>query len=230
MISFCVTTFNRYSYTTRCVNSIINDQRVNEIVISDDQSNDGSFQELISHYKNDNKVKLHQNETNKDCYVNKRISVEQSSSPWVILGDSDNIFGSDYIERLFEIEKWEPDTIYAPVFAKPHFDYREFSGLTVTKENVSSLMDRPMFSTALNTANYLVCRDTYLSCWDGSTDPITADTIFHNYNHLKAGGKIKFVPGLEYEHTVHPLSHYKQNAHRSGHLHMQIEQQLRNLK
>jgi hypothetical protein len=100
----------------------------------------------------------------------------------------------------------------------------------VTKENVSSMMNKPMFATGLNTANYLVHRETYLKNWDGSIDPITADTLFHNYNHLKTGGKIYFVPGLVYEHTVHPLSHYKQNAHRSGHLHMQIEQQLKDLK
>jgi glycosyltransferase involved in cell wall biosynthesis len=176
------------------------------------------------------KVRLFRNEHNQDCYKNKKNAIELSDEPWNILLDSDNEIDVSYLDRLFEIEEWEPDTIYAPAWAAPNFDYRSFSGLTLTKENISQYMSWPMCSTLLNTANYFCNRDEYLKVWKGDIDPITADSLYTAFCWLESGRKIKVVSNLFYEHTVHPLSHYKQNAHRSGHLHMQIEHQLRQLR
>lgn len=229
-IGIAIPTFNRPAWTMRAFEKIVGDERVSEICIVDDHSGPEEYQQLAHWVALLDKVKLFRNESNVDCYRNKKNAIELSTSEWCLLADSDNIFGVDYLDRLFECCPWEPDTIYAPTFAAPNFDYREFSGVTITKENVSSLSERPMLFTALNTANYLVHRETYLKCWDGSIDPITADSMFQNYNHLKSGGKIFFVPNLTYEHTVHPLSHYKQNAHRSGQIHMQVEHQLKALR
>lgn len=229
-IGISIPTHNRVEWTLRSFERVLHDDRIGEVVLSDDCSNVMEYAQLLDCIEGMGKVSAYRNNLNLDCYRNKKRAIELSNKEWVILADSDNVFDIDYLDRIFEIDQWEPDTIYAPIFARPHFHYGHFSGLTITKENISEYLDRLLFMTALNTANYFVHKETYLNCWDGSIDPITADTIFHNYNHLKAGGKIKFVPGLEYEHTVHPLSHYKQNAHRSGHLHMQIEHQLRSLK
>jgi hypothetical protein len=229
-IGIAIPTYMRPEWTLRAFEQVLYDDRVASVTIVDDASPIESYNELDSAVGGMDKVRLFRNGRNVDCYRNKKNTIELSVEDWEVLFDSDNQLSTDYLDCLFEIEEWEPHTIYAPIFAAPNFDYKEFSGLTVTKENVSSYMDSPMFSTALNTANYMVHRDTYLKNWDGGIDPITADTLFHNHNHLKAGGKIYFVPGLEYQHAVHPLSHYKQNAHRSGHLHMQIEHQLRSLR
>jgi glycosyltransferase involved in cell wall biosynthesis len=229
-ISISIPTFNRPEWTVRAFEQVLYDDRVGEVCIVDDCSNIVEYSRLQDFVAGMDKVKLFRNPKNVDCYINKKRSVEKAENNWTILVDSDNVLEVDYLDRIFECAPWSPDTIYAPVFAAPNFDYRAFSGCTITKENVSSYVDRPMFLTAMNTANYLVHRETYWKCWDGSIDPITADTIFHNYNHLKSGGKIYFVPNLVYQHTVHPLSHYKQNAHRSGHLHMQIEHQLKSLR
>lgn len=214
----------------RSFQQVLYDPRVSEVIISDDFSDPEIYSQLENAVGGMDKVKLFRNSYNVNCYVNKKKAIQLATNQWCILADSDNIFDSNYLDRIFECTPWMTDTTYAPIFAMPSFDYREFSGLTITKENVASYMDRPIFTTALNTANYLVHREVYLKNWDGSIDPITADSIFQNYNHLKEGGKIYFVPGLSYQHTVHPLSHYKQNAHRSGQIHMQIEQKIRSLK
>jgi hypothetical protein len=53
------------------------------------------------------------------------------------------------------------------------------------------------------------------------TEPWTADTLFQNYNWLKAGNKIHVLKGLEYihntEHKEH-RSHYQEHNRKTGKL------------
>lgn len=77
--------------------------------------------------------------------------------------------------------------------------------------------------------NYFVHRDEYCRVWDGSIEPWTADTIFQNYNWLKAGNKIHVVKGMQYEHLVHPGSHYQNYVHNTGNLYKEIEQKMMRL-
>jgi glycosyltransferase involved in cell wall biosynthesis len=220
----------RPDWTVRAFEQVLHDDRVASVTLSDDFSLIESYNELDSAVGGMDKVRIFRNGRNLDCFVNKMRAIKLSDQEWNVLFDSDNQLDVSYLDRLFEIEEWQPDTIYAPAFAAPHFDYRTFSDLTLTKENISSYMSWPMCATLLNTANYFVCRSEYLEVWRGDIDPITADSMYMAFLWLKSGRKIKVVSNLMYEHCVHPLSHYKQNAHRSGHLHMQIEHQLRSLK
>lgn len=229
-IGIAIPTFMRPDWTVRAFEQVLYDERVKSVTVVDDFSPIESYHELVRSVGGMDKVRVFRNDQNLDCNKNKRQAVSLSDAHWNILADSDNIFGVDFLDRIFEIEEWEPDTIYAPAWAKPNFDYRSFSDLTLTKENISSYMEWPMCSTLLNTCNYFVNREEYIEVWGGDIDPITADSLYMAFRWLQSGRKIKVVSNLFYEHTVHPLSHYKQNAHRSGHLHMQIEQQLRNLR
>jgi glycosyltransferase involved in cell wall biosynthesis len=229
-IGIAIPTFERPEWTLRAFEQVLYDDRVKTITIVDDFSKPELYNELDGATMGMDKVRLYRNGQNVDCYRNKKNAIELSDQDWNILADSDNIFSPSYLDRIFEIEQWEPDTIYAPAFAAPHFDYRSFSELTLTKENVSQYMNWPMCSTLLNTANYFVNRSEYLQVWKGDIDPITADSMYMAFCWLESGREIKVVQNLVYDHSVHPMSHYKQNAHRSGHLHMQIEQQLRNLR
>lgn len=229
-IGIAIPSFNRPEWTLRAFEQVLYDDRVSSVTIVDDHSSDHLYDELEGATGGLDKVGLFRNGETVDCYRNKKHAIELSDCEWNILGDSDNVFGVDYLDRLFEIEEWKPDTIYAPAWAMPHFDYRSFSGLTITKENVASYMTWPMGSTLLNTCNYFVNREEYLKVWRGDIDPITADSLYFAFCWLESGRKIHVVENLFYEHTVHPLSHYKQNSHRSGHLHLQIEQQIKNLR
>ena len=126
--------------------------------------------------------------------------------------------------------EWEPDTAYMPSFAAPAFDYRSYEGIVLSKENIAHYIDRPMIGTCLNCMNYFVNREEYLKVWDGSIDPHTADSIFQNYNWLKAGNRIRIVKGLTYNHRIHEGSHYKNNHQKTGNLYEEIMQKLRELK
>lgn len=235
-ISICIPTYNRYEMTIEAIEKIMFDPRISEIIISDDCSIDGSYQELIhlfdlrKNFIGYDKVKLFQNNSNQDCYWNKRIAVESSTNEWCILLDSDNIIDTTYLDKLFAIPDWSADTIYTPQFAKPHFDFRSFAGITLTKDNIKHHIDLPGLETCLNACNYFVNREEYLLCFDSSKDPVTSDSIFYCYNWLRSGNQIHILPGLEYEHRIGHPSHYTINQSRTpAGFHQDILNKLRNL-
>jgi len=228
-ITLALTHFNRFEFLLEALGQVLSDPRISEIVISDDCSTDGSYERLVPHFAG-GKVRTHQNLYNQDCYKNKRIAVELSPPGWVLLFDSDNVLSPAYLDELFRIDPWDPQTAYCPTFAEPHFDYRTLAGLRVTAGNVAQHVSRPSFLTALNTANYFFQRDEYLRVWDGSLNPHTADSLFQNYNWLKGGNALYFVPGLRYGHRVHDKSHYKLEHKKTGNLAKEIEHKLRLLK
>lgn len=229
MISLCLTTYNRTDLLFDSFNQVIKDERISEIVIVDDHSQMEVFDAIFQYIKDIRKVKLYRNETNIDCYKNKRESVSKATNDWIILFDSDNILTKEYVDAVCK-HTWDTNTLLNPSFAKPHFDFRKYADLIVDKTNVGLYMNESSFTTMLNAMNYFVNREEYLRVWDGSVDPVTSDSIFHNYNWLKAGNSIHIVNGLEYEHRVHEGSHYRNNVRRTpANFHYDIETKLRQL-
>lgn len=229
-ISLCLTTYNRFQETLEAFMPIRYDDRVSEVIIVDDCSDMEIYKQLEIAVTFCPKVKLFRNQVNYDCYLNKAMAVGLASNEWVIILDSDNILTTDYVDKLFAIDNWDEDTVYQPSWAKPHFDFRLYSGLTIDRHNVASYMYKPMFPTMLNAMNYFVNRNKFLEVRETWGDPHTADSILQNYNHLKNNGKIYVVPELFYHHRVHEGSHYKQNVHLTGDFYQQVENNLRQLR
>ncbi len=214
-ITICIPTWNRPQMTIESFVPVYKDERIKEFVIIDDASEEHNFIDLQSRCIPLLKTSLFRNPNNEDCYVNKAISVSYATTDYVCVFDSDNILNKEYIDAIFS-QEWDEKTVYCPVYAKPQFDYREFTNLEITKENVGDYLDKPMFQTALNTFNCFINRKEYLRVWDGTVDPVTSDSIYFMYCWLKAGNKIKFVEGMEYLHTVHDGSHYQNNCSRTS--------------
>jgi len=229
-ISICIPTWDRVSMTIESFKNVLYDDRVQEIVLCDDCSSDDVFQQLKILTSEYPKVKLFRNEVNIDCYKNKRQAIGFATSEWCIVFDSDNIISVDYLDKIFAVPEWNQKTVYCPVFAEPHFDYRAFSGLTIYKHNINQYINEPMFMTALNTMNFFINRQAYIDVWDGKVDPVTSDSIYFNYCWLVSGRNIKFVDGLTYFHRVHSGSHYQQNNRRTGNFSAEVEQKIKQLK
>jgi len=223
MISLCITNFNRYALLIESFIQVVDDDRISEIVISDDCSDQAIYKMIEDKVKQWPKVKLYRNTFNVDCYINKQIAISRSSNEWVILFDSDNIITTDFINALYSRNSVYPFSRYeilTPSFAKPHFDFHRYIGSTITKGIVASCMGESTFQTMLNAANYFVHRDEYLKVWDGSVNPVTSDSIFMAYNWLRAGNSIYVVPGLQYYHRVdnhngEERSHYAANVRKT---------------
>jgi glycosyltransferase involved in cell wall biosynthesis len=233
MITLALTHFNRFTLIREAIAQVKDDNRISEIVISDDASTDGSYEKLQEVFKLCLKVKLYQNTKRLDCYANKHAAVSRATNKWVVLFDSDNVMPPAYLDTLFRINRkgtgWQKNEAYLPVQAQPHFDYTAFSGCVIDRTNVRRYLDRKHFMTALNTANYFFHRDEYLRVWDGSVDPHTADSIYQNYRWLEGGNTLVFVSNLVYFHRVHADSHYKQNVHKTGNFAKHVELELRKL-
>jgi len=228
-LSICIPTWNRYELTIDSFSQVYNDERVKNIIIVDDCSDDEIYVKLALMCRYMDKVHLYQNDTNLDCYRNKREAVSKATTDYCIVLDSDNEIGIDYLDALYK-EEWDEDTILMPSFARPMFDYRDYSGITLTKENLAEYIDKPLIETCLNCMNYFVNAKNYLEVWDGSVDPVTSDSLFQNYNWIMSARKFKIVSGLEYEHKVHDGSHYINNVHRTGDFKDILIEKIRNLK
>jgi glycosyltransferase involved in cell wall biosynthesis len=233
-ISLCLTNYNRTDLLFESFAQVIDDPRLDEIVISDDCSTDENFMSVYTKFKDVDKVKIYRNERNLDCYLNKAKAIERAKNEWVIIFDSDNILTKEYLDRIENLIEagLNRNTIYQPEFAKPHFNFEFLSGQMINCSNVGSIISRfPNTNTMLNAMNYFVNRDEYLRVFDYGANPVTSDSIYQNFRWLDAGNFIYVVPGLQYEHRIHEGSHYRINERRTPrNLHSTIVNNLKQMK
>lgn len=233
MISAAFTNYNRTDLLFEAIEPFLSDAWISEIVISDDCSKDDIYQTVLWKYNGIDKVKIYRNETNLDCYRNKKQAVSLATNEWVLLLDSDNIFSKEFIDTIFSQQPFNKTWAYAPEWARPHFNFRAISGTAISKNNVASVLPNGNCSTMLNAMNYLVNREEYLRVFglSGHIDPVTSDSLFQNYNWLKGGNTVYVTPGLQYDHRVHEGSHYQKNVRRtpSG-FHDSIIEKLKNMR
>lgn len=234
MISLCITTHNRDQMTVDSFAQVLNDDRISEIVIVDDHSDEAIFANLQFMVNGMDKVKLFRNHKNLGCYHNKRMAVECATNEWVILFDSDNIIGVDYLDAIQNykgVNHNHEKIIYQPEWARPHFDFRAYSGKLFSPiYHIRNYTIQQTFLTMLNAMNFFVNRNEYLRVFDTTKEePWTADSIYFNYLWLKAGNSIYVTPGLQYDHLVHDGSHYKNNVHKTGNFYNEVVEKLKSL-
>jgi hypothetical protein len=159
------------------------------------------------------------------------VSVSLASNDFVAIGDSDNVFTKGYVDALFALDYWYDRTIYSPCFAAPHFDYSHFAGQTINRQNVAEFIPKFKFDVLVNCMNYVVNRNEYLRIFDyGLLEPYAADSIIQNYNWWNAGNSMYIVPKMQYTHTVHEGSHYKEHIGHSKALATHYENKLKELR
>lgn len=221
-ITVCLTNYNRSRLLFEAVTNVLYDERVNEIVISDDHSKDEIYSSVVWYFKEHPKVKIFRNETNIDCYRNKARSLELATNDWCCLWDSDNIFDRTYIDRIenIAIAGLNDTTIYTPSFARPHFDFTSVAGVNINRSNIAGLIQSDKVQTMLNAANFFVNRHKYLSVFNPDIDPVTSDSIYMAYRWIESVGSIYVVPDLTYRHRVNDHgaeegSHYAANVRRT---------------
>lgn len=206
-LSLAITTFNRYQLTIDSFAQVINDPRIDDIILLDDCSTDGSYEKLRDYFNNNFNVRVIRQAQNRGMSLNKRDAIALAKNEFVIIFDSDNIIGPDYLDAL-DVDMHKngrpPETwILMPSFAKPQFDYSEFSGKTFSKNRISNFFGLKMAECLINTCNFLVNRDAYLRVYEPNPRMKATDTAWFNYLWLKSGGSFYVVPGMEYYHRVH---------------------------
>jgi len=201
-LSLAITTYNRYTLTIESFAQVIDDDRIDDIVILDDCSTDGSFEKLVKYFKGNDKVRVIRQARNRGMSLNKRDAIALSKNKWVIIFDSDNIIRPDYVDAFLRIEKRHPYFIYCPSFARPQFNYNAFAGKTFGGAEKIPIYD-DVFNCLMNTCNYIVNASEYVKVYDYNEEMKATDTVWFNYRWLKSKRSFYVVPGMEYEHRVH---------------------------
>jgi glycosyltransferase involved in cell wall biosynthesis len=214
-LSLAITTFNRYEMTVESFAQVIDDPRITDILILDDASTDGSFEKLVEYFKNNSEVKVTRQAQNRGMSRNKRDAISLVQGPWVIIWDSDNILGKEYLDALeYHIKHYwelEPNCIYIPSFAKPAFDYRKYEGC-LYDQSVLPPVHEDAANCMMNTCNYVVNQTEYLKVYQHDLSIKGTDTVWFNYLWLKAGNSFYVIPGMEYHHRIHDGSGFLQDA------------------
>lgn len=210
-LSLAITTYLRYQLTIDSFAQVIDDPRIDDIVLLDDCSPDMSFQKLTAYFKGHKKVRVIRQAFNRGMQRNKFDAVAHSKNDWVILFDSDNVLKKGYLDAL-EKQELHDNIIYMPDYARPQFDYRKFAGKLFDKSNAHFLVNDTMGNCLLNTCNYTVHRATYMEVFSENPEIKGSDTLWFNYLWLKAGYSFYVVPGMQYFHLQHNGSTWLQHA------------------
>lgn len=214
-ISLCITTFNRVELTIQSFIGVLKDDRVSEIVIYDDGSSLDVQLELRKEIEDigNKKINFYVSDNNEGMSLAKKTAIGLAENKWCYILDSDNRITSASIDALYhKTLEWENDVIYCPSYAYPNFNYTMYEAHLIDSEDVKIYMQDSKFLKLLNTCNYLVNKDYYLSVYAYDPEIKGADTIWHNYNHLKSGGALYVVKDLHYNHRVHEGSGWQQHA------------------
>lgn len=217
-LSLSITSYNRCEMTIESFINVIDDDRLNDIVILDDCSTDGSYEKLRDHFKDNKKVRVIRQAQNRGMSLNKRDAISLAKNEWVIILDSDNVITSKYIDgfevyiELYKNGETIETSILCPDYASPSFDYRKFSNRLFDKKNIRELASDSIGGAFLNTCNYVVHRETYLQVYEHNEDMKGTDTIWFAYLWLKAGHSFLVCRNMHYMHRAHDGSGFLQDA------------------
>lgn len=213
-LTLALTVWNRYEMLLESFAQVIDDDRIDEILIMDDCSSIEYWNKIKELPKFNPKIKVVRQLTNQGMSRNKRDAIFNSKNEWVLLGDSDNIFGKDYLDALDKhiLSDRQANIIFAPGFAKPNFDYRKYKNHFLKAKEIKIFIHQPEMSCFLNTCNYVVNRERYLKVWEENRQVISSDTIWFNYLWLKSGGCFIVSEDMQYNHRVHNGSAFLQDV------------------
>lgn len=213
-ITLAITVWNRWEMLLESFAQVIDDDRIDEVLIMDDASELQYWDKIKELPKFNNKIKVVRQLTNQNMSRNKRDAIFNSKNEWVIIFDSDNVIGKDYLDALERIwnKPGQPYSgwIYSPSFAKPIFDYRKFEDYVFDMSDAPKLND-PNCNCLFNTCNYVVNKEEYLATWKENKEMKGSDTIWMAYLWLKAGHSLYVVPNMHYEHRMHQGSGFAQD-------------------
>jgi glycosyltransferase involved in cell wall biosynthesis len=220
-ISLAIPHYNNSNFIFDAILPALTDNKVSEIIICDDYSNDIDNLLILLNNINNNKIKLFINNENKGAYHNKIDTLSKCTNEWAILLDSDNIISSSYIDKLFEIPQWDKTVIYAPSnavtfpgYPNPDLNFSIYEKIIITKNVYINEFENDIFRCLTNNCNYFLPVKTFLSCmkpvrylYDRSKmEALDGVALFTDWIHNN--NTFIIVEGLQYHHRIHPNSMY----------------------
>ena len=230
MFSLCIPTMDRFdNFLHKYLEKYLSNEFISEIIITDENGND--IEKIRNMYGENEKIKLHKNETRLGPFLNKIKVCSLANNEWIVLMDSDNFayknyfsIAKDYIENNI---KYQKNIILAPCRANPNFNYSHLSGFiykrgdfakNLVKEGQLINSNNNSSGVLMNTGNYVINKylinnlnlqnETENIKKSSACDVIYFNTLLFEQLDLH----MHIVPNLEYDHVVHSGSIYTQTS------------------
>ncbi len=142
IVSVLMTAYNREKYIKEAIESVLASTYVNfELIIVDDNSNDGTVAIARRYKVKDERVKVYVNEQNLQDYPNRNKAASYATGKYIKYLDSDDIMYTHCLQVMVDAMEKSPDAGFGlscvgdvnfpfPVAVSPHDAYLEhFSGL-----------------------------------------------------------------------------------------------------
>ena len=221
-ISVAIPHHNRGSCIHRPLRNLLNDGRISEILIVDDASSPAEYEALkrnVHALDPQKKIRIIRQEKNLGAMGNKLSCVENASTEWLILLDSDNTIFRNYLDAVFSLPTWNPEVFYCPCWAYPYFQFQPLVGEQLDFARVAELCRSTILRKIflLNDGNYFINRTAYLA----NLSPLSelkndvADVMVANYLWLSNGGRLEVVPNAHYVHRIDASSFWMRTQEES---------------
>ena len=238
-ISVSITHYNNTSFFPDVIENIINDDRINEICITDDCSKLENWNLLKNKVQQitSNKIKLFRNTQNLGNFMNKLKGLSNCTNEWAILLDMDNIILPGYVDAIYKETQWNDKYIYAPIQARTFSTKNKYSDShalqfykvpkILNKKTIKPCLTATTFKTiqvecSLNVGNYFVNKKEFLRIENNTFGNYNkgrlsnVDYLQTNTEWLANNKEIKILENMKYAHRIHNNSCYKQSNKREG--------------
>jgi glycosyltransferase involved in cell wall biosynthesis len=217
-LTVAIPTLRRWNFLKKTLPTLLDNDLVTHVVISDETGEDVKQIEAAGYAKNP-KLILSTNTEILGMYRNKRKCLELAPTEWVAVLDSDNYFSEEFFETIVdELQAADQKTIYASasivrLFLKTGESEertQHFSGKRINKDNWNATLQTRAWNFLLNDGNW-IGHKSLLEAWplDLPESKIKAtDSLMIVRNAVLAGFTYYVVPGLKYIHTVHDDSEW----------------------
>jgi glycosyltransferase involved in cell wall biosynthesis len=200
--------------------NLLNDDRVSEVIILDDGSNEQELDQVIRKVKPfKKKIKLFKRSENWGALATKLQVIGLCKEEWVVLLDGDNTYFKETLDSIFTIEDWKKDTVYCTEFAYPHFDFKNMFQKNALDLNLVKTLDysNKRYFTFFNDGNYFLPKKDFLQILDPTMNFIVkaSEVSFMNAIWLHAGNTIQIIQNSKYLHRIHAKSTFINNMEHS---------------
>lgn len=220
MFSLCIPTIDRYdTFLKKYLPLYLKIDLIDEIIICDENGNDAT--KINRDFPNHPKIRIHTNASKLGPFLNKMICCKMAKHEWIVLIDSDNFADYNYFsvsKQFIETHNLKKNTILAPSWAKPNFNYSHLSNVCINKTNLKQYSKDQLgytgLTTFMNTGNYIINKylinninlenDRELIMNSSACDVILFNVLLLEQLDLH----IYIVPNLVYNHVVHNGSVY----------------------
>jgi len=218
-LSVVVLNYNNSNVIFRCVDTLIrHNKRYNyEIVVVDNQSTDGSYEDLMKNYDKKNNVKIVRNSKN-GCSSGRNLGVQNAKNDYIIFLDSDQWVTNDYwLDDYFELIKMNPEKTVIG-WGAGWFNKRMYAYHVVDSFPYRYLM--PKYIATCNvgylaTCGFIIKKSFFneIGGFDEAYDPTCYEDTDLSLAVRDAGGEIYYSKYLGVGHLPHQTTKSGTKAH-----------------